>query len=385
LATEESGGPALEGIERRALTMAVAIRVSSALVGGLAALIGLSPPAERVWVLVAVSALFAWSVLFAVRASRGGLLPWMVLTDLAVATVLCLVHQRLVPDAVQAASAGTGWVDLVVSTAVFLAQFLMAQPHGLLAALWLAVVYAVGTAEIGEATAVIVAQGILAAALMTLLRRAARNADGLLAAEGKEWARTRARAAARTDQLDQQRALHDTVLATLTMVGTGDIGRESPALRGRIAADLEVLGRLVASPGAERTDAEGPARLDLALRSVARTRRPVLRETRVDVEVVPLQLPREVVVAISASVAEALSNVARHARARRAVVTAGSERGRVIVEVADDGRGFERGAVPPHRRGLRESIVGRMASVGGDAEVLSHPGEGTRVLLRWQP
>ena len=55
----------------------------------------------------------------------------------------------------------------------------------------------------------------------------------------------------------------------------------------------------------------------------------------------------------------------------------------VRVEVADDGAGFDPQAVPPHRYGVRESIQARMAAVGGQAEIVSAPGQGTRVLLEW--
>ena len=38
--------------------------------------------------------------------------------------------------------------------------------------------------------------------------------------------------------------------------------------------------------------------------------------------------------------------------------------------------------VPPDRRGVRESIVGRMARNGGTAEIVTAPGAGTQVRLR---
>ena len=49
--------------------------------------------------------------------------------------------------------------------------------------------------------------------------------------------------------------------------------------------------------------------------------------------------------------------------------------------VRDRGPGFEPAAVPADRRGVRESIVGRMERVGGRAEVRSIPGVGTEVSL----
>ncbi|MET8837871.1 hypothetical protein ABZV78_28715, partial [Micromonospora sp. NPDC004540] len=49
----------------------------------------------------------------------------------------------------------------------------------------------------------------------------------------------------------------------------------------------------------------------------------------------------------------------------------------------DDGPGFDPASVPAHRYGLRESIHGRMSTVGGRAEVTSAPGAGTRIRLEW--
>jgi signal transduction histidine kinase len=44
--------------------------------------------------------------------------------------------------------------------------------------------------------------------------------------------------------------------------------------------------------------------------------------------------------------------------------------------------GFDRAAVPADRRGVAESIEGRMRRAGGNATVTSSPGAGTEVELR---
>ena len=54
---------------------------------------------------------------------------------------------------------------------------------------------------------------------------------------------------------------------------------------------------------------------------------------------------------------------------------------RIQVFVRDRGDGFDPEAVPPERRGLRESIRGRMRRAGGTAVVRSDPGSGTEVEL----
>ena len=73
----------------------------------------------------------------------------------------------------------------------------------------------------------------------------------------------------------------------------------------------------------------------------------------------------------------------RHAGTGRADVTVRDADHGLIVEVSDQGRGFDPRLVATSRRGIRESIRARMEAIGGGAEVISAPGEGTRVVLRW--
>ncbi|MBA2637295.1 MAG: histidine kinase, partial [Solirubrobacterales bacterium] len=49
--------------------------------------------------------------------------------------------------------------------------------------------------------------------------------------------------------------------------------------------------------------------------------------------------------------------------------------------VRDRGPGFDLAAVSEDRRGVRESIVGRMARHGGRATITAAPGAGTEVEL----
>ena len=78
-------------------------------------------------------------------------------------------------------------------------------------------------------------------------------------------------------------------------------------------------------------------------------------------------------------VQEALSNVARHARASTVRVDARRRAGHVVVQVADDGVGFDPGRTPAGlgRTGMRE----RALLAGGRLAVRSAPGEGTVVEL----
>ena len=78
---------------------------------------------------------------------------------------------------------------------------------------------------------------------------------------------------------------------------------------------------------------------------------------------------------------EALLNAAKHAAEPGPIrVYAEVERRpRSRCSSATAGPGFDLAAVPADRRGVRESIVGRMERAGGRAEVRSIPGGGTEV------
>ena len=81
--------------------------------------------------------------------------------------------------------------------------------------------------------------------------------------------------------------------------------------------------------------------------------------------------------AIARVAQEALSNVARHARATRVVVSLGVTDGRLVLTVTDNGGGFSIGGRP---RGMgMANIAARASEIGGSVDVVSTPGEGTTV------
>jgi two-component system, NarL family, sensor histidine kinase DevS len=81
---------------------------------------------------------------------------------------------------------------------------------------------------------------------------------------------------------------------------------------------------------------------------------------------------------------EALANVAKHARAKEAVINLWKASDRVLLEVSDNGRGFDlRNMSVTLGHGL-SNMHTRAHKVGGDVEITSEPGEGTTVLA-WVP
>ena len=81
---------------------------------------------------------------------------------------------------------------------------------------------------------------------------------------------------------------------------------------------------------------------------------------------------------------ESLANIAKHAQARQAKINLWTTKERVLLEVVDDGQGFN----PEHidatlGHGLSNMLL-RARKVGGDVEIISAPEEGTTVLA-WVP
>jgi signal transduction histidine kinase/phage shock protein PspC (stress-responsive transcriptional regulator) len=85
--------------------------------------------------------------------------------------------------------------------------------------------------------------------------------------------------------------------------------------------------------------------------------------------------------ALGAATREALVNAAKHSGATAADLYTEVTPDRVSVYVRDRGKGFDPAEVPDDRRGLRDSVSGRLTRLGGTAVVRSAPGEGTEVEL----
>jgi signal transduction histidine kinase len=194
------------------------------------------------------------------------------------------------------------------------------------------------------------------------------------------WLRlVRGLAAERAERIrSQERAelaahLHDSVLQTLALVQrrAGD-PREVAALARRQERELRAW---LAGGRPEPADSLAGS-LEAAAAEVEETH-------GVPVEVVavgdaPLD---ERGAALVAAAREALVNAAKFAGAEPVSLYAEVGPDRAEVFVRDRGPGFDLAAVPQDRRGVRESIVGRMRRHGGRAQVHTAPGGGTEVEL----
>lgn len=81
---------------------------------------------------------------------------------------------------------------------------------------------------------------------------------------------------------------------------------------------------------------------------------------------------------------EALANIGRHARAKHVDVILWVSNGRVLMEIKDDGRGFDQSKVKMSIGHGLANIQTRAKNAGGDVDLASEPGKGTSVLA-WVP
>lgn len=79
-------------------------------------------------------------------------------------------------------------------------------------------------------------------------------------------------------------------------------------------------------------------------------------------------------------VQEALTNVKRHSRSKTAEIGLWQRDGALLLEIEDQGVGFDPNGVPDGRFGLK-GIRERARLFGGRASIQSAPGEGTRILV----
>lgn len=185
------------------------------------------------------------------------------------------------------------------------------------------------------------------------------------------------------------RDIHDGVLQVLAMVQRrgNQAGGEAAEL-GRLAGEQEAALRSLVSGvpiPAPRSGGpapqEGPADLRALLAPFASSR------VTLSAPGTPVPLEPAAAAELAAAVGAALDNVRAHAGDRaHAWILVEDEPGAVLVTVRDDGPGIPAGrlaaAAAEGRLGVAQSIRGRLRDLGGTAELLSVPGEGTEVELR---
>lgn len=168
--------------------------------------------------------------------------------------------------------------------------------------------------------------------------------------------------------------IHDSVLQTLTLIQRNSSDAKKVATLAR-SQERELRNWLYGTPELD-PDESLTAALE-RVRDEIEYLHGVAVET-VEVGDCPVD---ERLVALVLSSREALANAARHSGASAVSAYLEVEPHQVTVFVRDRGKGFDLEEVPSHRRGIADSIIGRMDRHGGKAVVHSEPGMGTEVEL----
>ena len=190
------------------------------------------------------------------------------------------------------------------------------------------------------------------------------------------------------------RELHDRIgqdLSTLGLLLASLGARLPPALRDAVEKPLNDIQGLLKSMVANVRDVMAELRppvlddygLLAALRQLATefTQRTGIAAEVDGVELQP-RLPSMVETAMFRISQEALNNVAKHARAKHVAISLHAATDRIVLEIADDGIGFDASQAPPDQRHWGLGTMRERAEEAGIAFALeSTPGAGTRVVL----
>jgi signal transduction histidine kinase len=182
---------------------------------------------------------------------------------------------------------------------------------------------------------------------------------------------SRARSEARAEMAAH---LHDSVLQTLALIQRSKSSSEMATLARTQERELRawLYGRTPAVDGAELRDA-----IDAMAGRIERQ-----HQVRVETVLVGDIALDDRLQALVEACGEAVANAARHSGADTISVYVEVEPDAVSAFVRDQGSGFDAEAVPPDRRGIADSIVGRMERRGGTVRIDSTQGGGTEVEIR---
>jgi signal transduction histidine kinase len=253
---------------------------------------------------------------------------------------------------------------LVAGVAVVLARDGSLRPGGKLPVLGIALTMAGAVTLLGHvgASSSLIGPGALAGALFLVFGPWVWQ----LAAQRAERIRLQERA-------DVAARVHDSVLQTLALVQrhAGDEARVSALARRQ---ERELRRWLYGSGFGEGATLEDA--LAAAVDEIEE-----LHGVKIELASAgPLPLDPDVEQLVLAA-REAMTNAAKFAGSGEISVYAEADASSVSVFVRDRGAGFDRATVPEDRRGLSESIEGRLARAGGRATIRSAPGEGTEIEL----
>ncbi|MCU1422376.1 MAG: histidine kinase [Microbacteriaceae bacterium] len=342
--------------------------------------------------LVATLPLFAILILGIARTGASHSLIWVVLGLGSGLAIMLIVHLPI--DGRAGSALGTALVPLAAGALASFAIVLTTSVVRIVILVIGAIASIALVEQVVDATTFISIEGATVALGWVLLGvfgywlsasvpRAARRIYSIGRAHRAE------RSASETEAQRRQgaRLLHDTVLATLTLLAHSGVGVSAEALQQQAGDDARLLRqlRLGATPvpqssGDYNLEPVEESALGTTLESVKQ------RFGRMGLEVSwhgtgQVLLPSDVLDAFLLALAECLENVRRHSGVTDAHVTITDDDTTVRAMVTDAGVGFDIQDIDEARLGFKDSVVGRLKEVGGNARLFSSKGAGTTVVL----
>jgi two-component system sensor histidine kinase UhpB len=192
-----------------------------------------------------------------------------------------------------------------------------------------------------------------------------------------------------TERSKVSRELHDSIAQTLAaakfQIAAAGVD-VSDDVRNRLAAVSAMIGSVTEDIRALSYSLHPRVAEDLGLESALRTLASQINkrsgiDIAVRVETDPTPLPANISATLYRVAQEALKNIEMHAKAKKATVDVAAFPGRIRIEVADEGSGFDPRKMDrvTGRSGLA-SVKDRVLLAGGTMMIDSKPNGGTRVM-----
>ncbi len=189
------------------------------------------------------------------------------------------------------------------------------------------------------------------------------------------------------------RELHDSVSQVLYGIGLGaHTAREALQVEGDSEQAVESIDYVLTLAEAGLAEMRAlifelrPESLEIEGLVAALTRQVAVLRTRYKLTVEAdlgeePHLPVEMKQALYRVVQEALHNIVKHARASVVALRLAGDANEIVLEVSDNGRGFDPAGPFPGHLGLR-SMHERVTKLGGSLAIESVPGQGTHIGVR---
>lgn len=291
-----------------------------------------------------------------------------------------------------AASQNSYWLYFLVTIATTMASVSMELPVAVVYTVGAPVLYGIiritpagGEVDLVRAVLVSVYSIFLGGAILILiavLRYPATGVDRAQQNAVERYAHAVRQHATEAERVQVDAIVHDSVLTTLLSAARA-FTPEAKALAATMAGNA--IGHLreavTAAPDADVTVRDTAVASRITDAADAMSHPFTITTEGTGGGTVPLAVAE----AMYSAAVQAMVNSLQHAGpgVRRYVEIRFDDGHGLRIRIGDEGTGFDPGAVPTERLGVRVSILERVTSAGGKATIDTAPGEGTVVTLAW--